>query len=156
MSPALQISFEGKNHPMNNQSREFPGSKVVRTGHFHCCGPKFNLWLGTKIPQAQSVHLLQKDWSRGTCWRRQWQPTPVLLPGKSHGRRSLVGCRLWGHAESDTTEATQQQQQRNLFLQQFSRSVVSDSLQTHGLQHARLPCPSPTPRACSNSCLLSQ
>ena len=35
---------------------------------------------------------------------------------------------------------------------QFSHSVVSDSLQPHGLQHARLPCPSPTPRACSNSC----
>ena len=35
---------------------------------------------------------------------------------------------------------------------QFSRSVVSDSLQPHGLQHARPPCPSPTPRACSNSC----
>ena len=35
---------------------------------------------------------------------------------------------------------------------QFSRSVVSDSLPPHGLQHSRLPCPSPTPRACSNSC----
>ena len=35
-------------------------------------------------------------------WRRQWHPTPVLLPGKSHGRRSLVGCR--GRQESDTTE----------------------------------------------------
>ena len=34
------------------------------------------------------------------------QPTPVLLPGKSHGRRSLVGCRLWGCTESDMTEAT--------------------------------------------------
>ena len=39
---------------------------------------------------------------------------------------------------------------------QFSRSVMSDSLQTHGLQHARLPCPSPTPGACSNSCPSSQ
>ena len=39
-------------------------------------------------------------------WRRQWQPTPVLLPGKSHGRRSLVGCRPWGRTGSDTTEAT--------------------------------------------------
>ena len=39
---------------------------------------------------------------------------------------------------------------------QFSHSVVSDSLWPHGLQHARLPCPSPTPRACSNSCLSSQ
>ena len=37
-------------------------------------------------------------------WRRQWQPTPVLLPGKSHGWRSLVGCSPWGHEESDTTE----------------------------------------------------
>ena len=36
--------------------------------------------------------------------RRQWQPTPVLLPGKSHGRRSLVGCSPWGREESDTTE----------------------------------------------------
>ena len=42
--------------------------------------------------------------------RRQWQPTPVLLPGKSQGRKSLVGCRLWGRTESDTTEVTQQQQ----------------------------------------------
>ena len=37
-------------------------------------------------------------------WRRQWHPTPVLLPGKSHGRRSLVGCSPWGCYESDTTE----------------------------------------------------
>ena len=36
----------------------------------------------------------------------QWHPTPVLLPGKSHGQRSLVGCHLWGHTKSDTTEAT--------------------------------------------------
>ena len=38
------------------------------------------------------------------CRRRQWHPTPVLLPGKSHGRRSLVGCSPWGREESDTTE----------------------------------------------------
>jgi len=37
---------------------------------------------------------------------RQWHPTPVLSPGKSHGWRSLVGCHLWGCTESDTTEAT--------------------------------------------------
>jgi len=37
-------------------------------------------------------------------WRRQWHPTPVLLPGKSHGRRSLVGCSPWGRWELDTTE----------------------------------------------------
>ena len=36
--------------------------------------------------------------------RRQWHPTPVLLPGKYHGRRSLVGCSPWGREESDMTE----------------------------------------------------
>ena len=36
--------------------------------------------------------------------RRQWHPTPVLLPGKSHGQRSLVGCIPWGCKESDTSE----------------------------------------------------
>ena len=37
-------------------------------------------------------------------WRRQWHPTPVLLPGKSHGWRSLVGCSPWGCWGSDMTE----------------------------------------------------
>ena len=39
-------------------------------------------------------------------WRRKWQPTPVFLPGESQRWGSLVGCRLWGHRESDTTEVT--------------------------------------------------
>ena len=43
-------------------------------------------------------------------WRRKWHPTPVLLPGESQGRGSLVGGRLWGRTESDTTEATWQQE----------------------------------------------
>ena len=47
-------------------------------------------------------------------WRRQWQPTPVFLPGESQGRRSLVGCRLWGRTESDMTDETQQEQQHVL------------------------------------------
>ena len=39
-----------------------------------------------------------------SSWRRQWHPTPVLLPGKSHGWRSLVGCSPWGRKQLDTTE----------------------------------------------------
>ena len=39
-------------------------------------------------------------------WGRKWQPTPVFWPGESQGRWSLVGCRLWGRTELDTTEAT--------------------------------------------------
>ena len=41
---------------------------------------------------------------QGINQRRQWQPTPVFLPAKSHGWRSLVGCSPWGREESDTTE----------------------------------------------------
>ena len=39
-------------------------------------------------------------------WRRQWQPTPVFLPGESQGRGSLAGCCLWGRTGSDTTDTT--------------------------------------------------
>jgi len=53
-----------------------------------------NLFLCTT--QLHSSHTLVQ--------RRQWHPTPVLLPGKSHGWRSLVGCSPWGHEESDMTE----------------------------------------------------
>ena len=45
--------------------------------------------------------------SYNKLWRRQWQPTPVFLPGKSHGWRSLVGWSLWGCKELETTERLQ-------------------------------------------------
>ena len=53
-----------------------------------------------------------REQNRRDMWRRKWQPTPVFLPGESHGRRSLVGCHLWSGTELDMTEATQQQQQQ--------------------------------------------
>ena len=53
----------------------------------------------------------------------QWQPTPVFLPGESWGRGSLVGFRLWGCTESDTTEATQQQRQHAVLITQESRMI---------------------------------
>ena len=73
-----------------------------------------------KIPWMEEPGRLQSmgslrvghDWATSLSlftfmhWRRKWQPTPVFLPGESQGRRSLVGCRLWGHTESDTTEVT--------------------------------------------------
>ena len=46
-------------------------------------------------------------WVGKISWRRKWQPTPVLLPGKFHGRRNLVGYSPWGRSESDTTERLQ-------------------------------------------------
>ena len=45
-----------------------------------------------------------KHSARAKKWRRRWHPTPVLLPGKPHGQRSLVGYSPWGRKESDTTE----------------------------------------------------
>ena len=46
-------------------------------------------------------------WVRKIPWRRAWQPTPLFLPGESHGQRSLVGYSPWGHKESDMTEVTE-------------------------------------------------
>ena len=43
-------------------------------------------------------------WVGKIFWRRKWYPSPVFLPGESHGQRSLVGCSTWGCKESDTTE----------------------------------------------------
>ena len=45
-------------------------------------------------------------WVRKIPWSRKWQPTPVFLPGKSHGQRSQVGYSPWSHKELDMTEAT--------------------------------------------------
>ena len=53
-------------------------------------------------PEFYVIGLIRCGWLM--FWRRQWQPTPVFLPGESQGRRSLVGCRLWSRTESDTTE----------------------------------------------------
>ena len=51
------------------------------------------------FPFTFHFHALEKEMAK-------WQPTPVFLPGESQGRGSLMGCRLWGRTESDTTEAT--------------------------------------------------
>ena len=46
-------------------------------------------------------------WVRKIPWRRAWQPTSALLPGESHGQKSLVDYSPWGHKESDMTEAAE-------------------------------------------------
>ena len=134
--------------------------------------------------------------------RRQWHPTPVLLPGKSHGRRSLVGCSPWGREELDTTEqlhfhsslsctgegngnplqcsclenprdggprraAVYGVTQSRTRLKRLSSSgnqphcrslccccsVAQPCLPVcNPMTAARLPCPSPSPKVCSNSC----
>ena len=53
---------------------------------------------------AGDMRLKFDPWVGKILWRRTWQPTPVLLPGKSHGWKSLLGYSPWGHKESDTLE----------------------------------------------------
>ena len=64
--------------------------------------------LAWRVPWTEEPGGLQSMGSLFTFmhWRRQWQPTPVFLPGESQGQGSLVGCSPWGHTESDTTEVT--------------------------------------------------
>ena len=85
-----------------------------------------------------------------THWRRKWQPTPVFLPGESQGRGAWWAA-IYGVAQSWTRLTQLSSSSSNASSAQFSRPVVSNSLQLHGPQHARPPCPSPTPEVCSNS-----
>ena len=91
--------------------------------------------LAWKIPwtedpgRLQSVRSLRvrHDWATSLSlftfmhWRRKWQPTQAFLPRESQGRGSLVGCRLWGLTELDTTEVIWQHQQqlRSVFVSIF-------------------------------------
>ena len=70
-----------------DQYLSFPGGSDGKASVCLQCGrPRFNPWV-REIP-----------------WRRNWQRTPVFMPGKFHGWRSLVSYSPWGHKESDTTE----------------------------------------------------
>ena len=62
----------------------------------------------SQVAQWWRIHLLCRNhrfdpWVKKISWRNKWQPTPVFLPGKFHGQRSLAGYSPWGHKESDTT-----------------------------------------------------
>ena len=58
--------------------------------------------MAKNLPAMQETRF--DPWVRKISWIRKWQPTPVFLPEKSYGQRSLVGYSLWGHKESDMTE----------------------------------------------------
>ena len=121
-------------------------------------------------------------------WRREWQPTPVFLPGEFHGQRIWAGYSPWGHTRVRQNLVTKKHDHQNfiplsphsfstlqitlsevvLFIPtthpcfappvviHCSVAQVCPTLRPHGLQHTRLPCPLPSPRACSNSCPLSR
>ena len=87
MAVAFFVSAENKGTAISKKG--FPGGTVGKESASQCGRCKrheFDPWV-EKIP-----------------WRREWQPTPVFLPGRPHRQRSLVGSSPWGHKESDTTE----------------------------------------------------
>ena len=87
--PRGQIELWYRNDPWGLALFQLPKWFSGKESNCHCrrCkGCWFGPWVG-KIP-----------------WRRKWQPTPVFLPGKSHGQRSLAGYSSWGHKESDMAE----------------------------------------------------
>ena len=124
-------------------------------------------------PQSMGLLTVRHDWATSLWlftfmhWRRKWQPTPVFLPGESQGRAASWSAvygvtqsptrlkRLSSNTQNSIEYSSWQMANSNqlsfTLLLFFSHSVVADYLQSHGRQHARLPCPSPSPRPCSNS-----
>ena len=85
-----------------------PLSLIPQVKAFHVASVGTSLVAQTvnRLPAMRETRVQSRvqSWVGEIPWRRQWQPTPVLLPGKSHGRRSLVGYSSWGRKESDMTE----------------------------------------------------
>ena len=85
-------------------------------------------WLSGKEPACQSRRSGFGPWVGKIPWRREWQPTPVLLPEKSHGQRSLVGYSPWGCKESDITEPLNNNRNSSLIMRDSSsQSTCSKS-----------------------------
>ena len=100
ISLSLSCIGEGNGNPLQYFCLENPRDREAWWAEVHGVA-KSRTWLGDFTFPFTFMH-----------WRRKWQPTPAFLPGESQGERSLVGCRRWGHTESDTTEVTWQRQQQ--------------------------------------------
>ena len=111
---------EGKGYPLQYSGLENSMNCIAlvslteKAMALHSSTPAWKIPWGEEAGRLQSMGSLRvgHNWVTSlslftfTHWRTKWQPTPVFLPGESQGRGSLVGCRLWGRTELDTTEAT--------------------------------------------------
>ena len=106
--PSLAVASTYKLRNEISKSTPFLKSSIKRRF------PWRSQWGAEEPGRLQTIGSLRVrlDWATSLSlftfmhWRRKWQPTPVFLPGESQGWRSLMGFRLWGRTESDTTEAT--------------------------------------------------
>ena len=146
-------------HPKINQSWIVTGRSDVEAETPILWPLDVKSWLIWKAPDAG------KDWrwvEKGTAedeivgWHH-WLNGHGFgwTQGTGDGQGDLASCSSWGHKELDMTEHLNWTDRTCNSNVQFSHSVMSDSLWPHGLQHARPPCPSPTPRAYSKSFPLS-
>jgi len=100
---------KGRNSKMHRIS--IPGPSHGMTIACICVVSLSHPWKGSKFPPREIIlsnqdvdHITNTLAGSSSIGWQQWHPIPVLLPGKSHGWRSLVGCSPWGHEESDMTE----------------------------------------------------
>ena len=93
MGDALYPSHSAGIEMMNSPLDSLTAFETKKSSWDHCASAS---------PIVKWVIIIERPAVR--IWRRQWHPTPVLLPGKSHGWRSLVGCSPWGRWGLDTTE----------------------------------------------------
>ena len=76
---------------------------VYRDASDFCVVTLYPTTLLNSLVCSSNFLILSLGCSMYSIWIRKWQPTPVSLPGKSHGQKSLVGCSPWGHKESGMT-----------------------------------------------------
>ena len=77
---------------------------LINTRMFNSLAYQRNSKLSYSSLDYEMVKLFKNENPVVSVWRREWQPTPVFLPGEFYGQRSLAGFSPWGRKESDTTE----------------------------------------------------
>ena len=84
---------------------------------------------------AQLVKSLPEMWETGfdpwvgkMPWRRQWHPTPIFVPGESHGQRSLAGFRSWSHKELDMTEQLTHALPSRAYIQEAGLGLIGEAV----------------------------
>ena len=106
----FQYFLKDKKHPLCLTGGLVPKKCFLMAPHSSTLAWKIPWMEEPGGPQSMGSLRVGQDWATSLSlftfmhWRRKWQPTPVFLPGESQGWGSLVGCRLWGHTESDTTK----------------------------------------------------
>ena len=101
----MQKKLDKIQHPSTIKKKKKNLDKVDIEGtHFNILG--LPGWLSGRIylPMQEAEEMQVRSLDRKIPWGRKWQPTPVFLPGKFHGQKSLVGYSPWGCKELDTAE----------------------------------------------------